>query len=389
MPPIMLGGKNGSRLSPILIFCLFCFGFLFFVRPHLNGIVNGARDHSRQWVSTNQSIAKPSSASQPPLSFDWASDVSVVYTWVNGSVPEQARLRKQYGGPSISGRFRDNEDLRFSMRTWINNAPWHTGKIYIVSPTPPDWLDLTHPRVEWVDQNTIIPTKYQPAFTSNIIEQYLYRIPGLTERFIHLNDDYMIDRKISPSDLFTAEGGARFFYSRTNVNDDPRPRTGIWFRSLLNTVDAIERAYGTDKGQTRFLKHAPYVYYKSAMEGVHRRFKDVLEVTNHHKFRHEQDVLLPYLHHAYVINEGSRCCSLKYDVVNWKKTAKDSTLLIWTEDVENNVYSIENIGKPLFLTINDSMGRGNPVAAELQIRQFYQSRYGHLRSPYEKEHLRI
>jgi Stealth protein CR2, conserved region 2/Stealth protein CR3, conserved region 3 len=244
-------------------------------------------------------------------------------------------------------------------------------------------------RLEWVDQNIIIPIELQPVFTSNIIEQYLYRIPGLTERFIHLNDDYMIDRAISPSDLYTSEGGAKFFYSRTNVNDDPRPRTGIWFRSLLNTVDAIERAYGTSKGQTRFLKHAPYVYYKSAMEGVHKRFKDVLEVTSHHKFRHEKDVLLPYLHHAYVINEGSRCCSLKYEIVPWKKTSKDSTLLIWTDEVENNVFSIDNIGNPLFLTINDSMGRGKPVAAELQIRQFYKSRYGHLHSPYEKEHLRI
>lgn len=149
----MLGGKNGSRLSPILIFCLFCFAFLFFIRPHLTGIFNEARGHSRQFISTDKAIVSPSSSSSSPssspsqpLSFDWASDVSVVYTWVNGSVPEQAHLRKQYGGPSISGRFRDNEDLRFSMRTWINNAPWHTGKIYIVSPTPPDWLDLTHPR---------------------------------------------------------------------------------------------------------------------------------------------------------------------------------------------------------------------------------------------------
>lgn len=145
----MLGGsKNGSRLNPILLLCLICLGFLFFIRPELNGVLNKARDHSRQWISTNQSInsSNLSKPSPTPLSFDWASDVSVVYTWVNGSVPEQARIRKQYGGPSISGRFRDNEDLRYSMRTWINNAPWHTGKIFIVSPTPPDWLDLRHPR---------------------------------------------------------------------------------------------------------------------------------------------------------------------------------------------------------------------------------------------------
>ena len=139
--PIMLGSKTGSRLSPILVFCLICFGFLFFVRPYLSDFLNEGRDRSPTFNKSKQSNIVNSSST-----FDWASDISVVWTWVNGSVPEQARLRKQYGGPSISGRFRDNEDLRYSMRTWINHAPWHKGKIYIVSPTPPDWLDLTHTR---------------------------------------------------------------------------------------------------------------------------------------------------------------------------------------------------------------------------------------------------
>lgn len=142
----MLGGKTGSRLSQTLVICFVCFAFLFFIRPKLSILLNGSKDQfSGEKViasSTNQKLQFSSSS----LSFDWASDISVVYTWVNGSVPEQARLRKQFGGPSVSGRFRDNEDLRYSMRTWINHAPWHTGKIYIVSPTPPNWLDLTHPR---------------------------------------------------------------------------------------------------------------------------------------------------------------------------------------------------------------------------------------------------
>eukprot|EP01052_Picozoa_sp_SAG31_P009333 SAG31_NODE_488_length_14964_cov_56.443458_5_plen_100_part_00 len=41
-----------------------------------------------------------------------------------------------------------------------------------------------------------------PQFNTNAIEQWLWRLPGLTaETFVHMNDDYIFTAPIEPQDL--------------------------------------------------------------------------------------------------------------------------------------------------------------------------------------------
>ncbi len=80
-----------------------------------------------------------SSAARLEPEWEWAREVSIVYTWVNGSDPEYRRARQKYGGKVGGNRDRDNDDLRFSLRTLQRYMPWHTGKVYVVSPSRPTW----------------------------------------------------------------------------------------------------------------------------------------------------------------------------------------------------------------------------------------------------------
>jgi hypothetical protein len=45
-----------------------------------------------------------------------------------------------------------------------------------------------------------------PTYNSNVIELHCWRIPGLNEHFILLNDDFLFTNPVWPSDFFTADG---------------------------------------------------------------------------------------------------------------------------------------------------------------------------------------
>lgn len=179
--------------------------------------------------------------------------------------------------------------MKYSLRTVAEFLPWSKGKIYIVSPSPPEWLDLSHPRIQWIDQDSLVPKENQPTFSSNSIEPYLHLIPNLTETFILFNDDNFVNKFVHPSAFFTKDGGIKLFFEPHVIRDEietedqksgvrndkggkdvdtkkmiktkSKPTGNVWLTSVRNTKRAITRAYGDENGklekELRFLKHAP------------------------------------------------------------------------------------------------------------------------------------
>ncbi|GBG32295.1 N-acetylglucosamine-1-phosphotransferase subunits alpha/beta [Hondaea fermentalgiana] len=113
---------------------------------------------------------------------------------------------------SSANRFRDNEELRFSLRSLEKYAPW-VRHIYIVTDNQiPSWLDLNHPRMTLVSHADIFANKsHLPTFSSPSIEANLHRIPGLGENFIYFNDDVMLGAPVWPSDFHDPALGQRIF----------------------------------------------------------------------------------------------------------------------------------------------------------------------------------
>jgi hypothetical protein len=173
-------------------------------------------------------------------------------------------------------------------------------------------------------QNLLLPEHATPTFSSNVIEQFLYLIPGLTSIFIYWNDDFFLGRPVSPSDLVgVSTGGARhpkLLMTNNPIGAGGREAARIaadsskkWLAMLHTTNGILNAAYGEDKKRAHLL-HAPYVFYKSAFARVHAKWPKELNETTAHRFRAWNDVLMPYLHHYYVIHEGSSCCGLTYEV---------------------------------------------------------------------------
>ncbi|KAL6621715.1 hypothetical protein LY90DRAFT_665624 [Neocallimastix californiae] len=147
--------------------------------------------------------------------WQWAANISIVYTWVNGSDPIHLEEKSKYNGgiKKVDNRDRCVDELRYSLRSVFKNLPWHKGKIFIVTPgQTPNWLDPEFDRIQIVNQEDILPKKdikgndVNPTFNSFAIEWYLDKIPGVTEQFIQLNDDYFINHPIHPSYFFYGSG---------------------------------------------------------------------------------------------------------------------------------------------------------------------------------------
>ncbi len=157
--------------------------------------------------------------------------IDAVYTWVNGSDPEW-QISKEYwyqdyftqihGGEynaksytlqkktSVNvgaNRFRDHDELRYSLRSLEQYAPW-IRHVYIVTANQiPSWLVVENPFVTVVPHSAIFATaSHLPTFNSAAIEVNLDRIPGLSESFLYFNDDFFLGRAVFPSDFISRSG---------------------------------------------------------------------------------------------------------------------------------------------------------------------------------------
>jgi hypothetical protein len=133
--------------------------------------------------------------------------IDLVITWVNGADPRW-RAKRQAAGletaletANVEGRFRDNGELRYLLRSIEQFWPFD-GMIYLVTDEQvPDFLSGSS-RVKIIDHREILDEQYLPTFSSRAIESALHRIPQLSEHFVAFNDDVMLARPVLREDFF-------------------------------------------------------------------------------------------------------------------------------------------------------------------------------------------
>ena len=157
----------------------------------------------------------------------------IVYLWVDGNDPGWRAKRHRaaeklcattrnamalYG--NVEGRFRDNDELRYSLRALERFFPGH-GHVYVVTDGQvPKWLRPSK-RLTLVDHRELIPETSLPTFDSGNIESYIHRIPGLSERYFYLNDDVFFGAPVKLSDWFWSGGVYTAWSDDAAVTDEP------------------------------------------------------------------------------------------------------------------------------------------------------------------------
>lgn len=142
--------------------------------------------------------------------------VDAVITWVDGDDPEHQRKRKQFMPASPTGlgreaidptRFRSEGEIFFCLHLLRRNAPWIRNVYLVTDNQRPSFLTPEEEErlgVSVVDHRIIFRGYEEslPTFNSRSIETLLHRIPGLSNKFLYLNDDFFLINPVECSDFF-------------------------------------------------------------------------------------------------------------------------------------------------------------------------------------------
>ena len=254
--------------------------------------------------------------------------IDVVYTWVDGADPrwQRAKAEALHAADAEAfiqdavdeARFADNEELRYSLRSLEQYAPW-VRKIWIVTAgQTPAWLDTDNPRVEIVDHRQIWPDASDlPAFNSHAIEANLHRIPGLAEHFLYFNDDFLLARPVNPEHFFFGNGIGKFFYSRAHVDlMDVSPEDNVSTIAAKNARDLLQDAGGHVFSRKFF--HTPSPLRKSVLLEAEQAFPEAFSETRSARFRQQSDIAAAgSFYFQYAFSKGEAVPSrIAYDYID-------------------------------------------------------------------------
>lgn len=230
--------------------------------------------------------------------------IDMVYLWCDGNEKafrerRTAFLKKEYQDfdEEANGdkRFFDNEELRYSLRSLEQYAPW-INHVYIVTDRQiPKWLNLNYGKVSIVDHSEILPANIIPCFNSSVIEYFLAFIPGLSEKFLYGNDDTFFGTYLTPNFFFNGNKPIvrvqkikQHKYNKYNSLLLNNYKNYEWCCTIVNSLNVLNKYYN---------KHFYYEpchnidsYTKSSFLNTFNRFKPELTKCFNNKFRENKDI---------------------------------------------------------------------------------------------------
>ena len=290
--------------------------------------------------------------------------VDIVYLWVDGSDPvwrsrrHQARQQRTptchqdlAAYSDVEGRFRDNDELRFSLRSLEQFFPDH-GHVYLVTDQQtPHWL-CSHPRLTVIDHRDLIPSASLPTFDSGHIESYIHRIPNLSERYFYFNDDVILGAPLQLQDWFF-EGGVYVGWSQeAQVSDEAlQPgstalenacrRSIAWLRA---EAAALNQAPYT--GDFRTFSHAPRPMLKSVLTTLEDIAPELFESVRSTVFRNWE--------HPTLVSDFVLRWSLKYGFAKVKDYRFDHVSTGEPDAIERLQDITNRLGAIDFFCVNDT-----------------------------------
>jgi hypothetical protein len=250
-------------------------------------------------------------------------DIDVVFSWVDGTDPALSSYRAGRLADAVLGdgddadaRIRQIDELRYTLRSVYQNAPW-VRRIFIATDSPlPGWLTADHPKVTVVRASEHFSDPGAlPTFNSHAVESQLHHIDGLAEHFLYCNDDMFFGRPVAPSMFFTPAGISRFIESPTRIGGGAVDTS----RSGHENAARNNRRLLADRFGyliTRHLAHSPAPLRRSVLAELEAEFADEFAATQASRFRSATDISVTNsLYHYYALltgravpHESARAC---------------------------------------------------------------------------------
>ncbi len=250
--------------------------------------------------------------------------IDAVITWVDGNDPEHQEKRMRAMNRDVPDRsplslsrgddtrFLDNGELRFCIASIRKFVPWIRTIYLVTDEQVPDFLDekvqkeqqvtlVSHAEI-FADHEWALPT-----FNSRTIETALWRIPGLSDRFIYFNDDFVLAAPLRPEDFFNGEsvvirgawrrlasyGRLRLFANRIGSYLSKKLLGITRSMHLLLQIRSAEQA-GFTRRYFR-VDHVPHPVHKPVLESFYDKNPELFTQNIRYRFRDMEQFSSIYL----------------------------------------------------------------------------------------------
>lgn len=263
--------------------------------------------------------------------------VDAVILWVDGSDPKLAEKRNHYlalekktsAHPgALPLRFASSDEIRYCVLSILTFAPFVRNIFLVTDEQDPDLYEDIRTRfpkkadcLKIVDHKEIFRgyEQYLPTFNSSSIQALIWRIEGLSEKFIYFNDDIILIREIKEEDWFIGNrpvmrgkwllppfrkmAGNKLkvlINKHIRNNKDYLPKISFYLRqwksaSLLGV-----------KGRYFFHDHSPHPMRRKTLESFFTKNGELLEKTISYRFRDSEQIIAPSVAYHLEILNGNR-----------------------------------------------------------------------------------
>lgn len=259
--------------------------------------------------------------------------IDAVITWVDGNDPVHRENRNRYSDPSLlklddvagDTRFIEVGEISWCVASLNRFAPW-INKIYIVTDSQdPDlqpFIDREFPDghipIEIVDHKVIFRgyEDYLPTFNASAIETMTWRIPGLSDHFIELNDDMILCAPVAPSDFFTDDGKSVCYAEKANIpwtiftrmlKPERKGHKRVTFKGVMcNAALMAGRRWSYLK-----INHTPRGLRRDVYESYYAENHDAVIRNIQYRFRHHNMYAAEVLQYS-LLEDARRCLRIPY-----------------------------------------------------------------------------
>ncbi|MBR4311955.1 MAG: Stealth CR1 domain-containing protein [Bacteroidaceae bacterium] len=271
----------------------------------------------------------------------------VVIAWVDGDDPAHKCKKAKYltgkdetRFDDIAGamRYRSTGEVYYCVASVLRYAPW-VRKIFIVTDNQDPHIDEFVTRnfpdntipIEIVDHTVLFRgyERHLPTFNSISIETMLWRIPGLSDRFLYFNDDFFLAAPTT-EDMWFKEDNTHIYALRFATWWGRLLRWGKhlgrkhkefgYKDSMLNAADIMKaRCF-------HLFPHAPQPMRRTWYEKFYAENPIWIEYNIRHRFREPSQYSIPTLFYIGAHREGKlEVRSPKGSTCFFKPSAKKAT----------------------------------------------------------------
>lgn len=298
-------------------------------------------------------------------------DIDVVILWVDSSdlvwrskINQYLEKKIDWDNKEESTRYNSINEIEISITSVIKNASFVRNIFLITDNQKPKRFDELKELAEeneinlkLIDHKDVFIgyEKYLPTFNNRGIEALMYKIEGLSDHFLYLNDDFFIINKTKPEDFFI-DGkpvlrGSWLKYDKDRLSKKIFPNKNKDLSAHRYRKEHSAKILGFKKYYN--FHHTPYPLRKKTIQKFFDENPDLLEENLKHKFRHKNQFLLQCLiNHVEIKN---KTCILKKDLslfythkYGWSKILKR----VYKADRKDNktlfmcLQSLETVSKP-------------------------------------------